>query len=226
MIDQPQSRMSSLRNSPLRPKLRTILIQKKPSLLETPIEPSSANSIAKRRETVVKSLINKFKETTSTQVSLASKRESKMNTPLKLSSMKESFNFKRTQVFQFRNIELTRRTVSKSYENNSVFGDQPSVDRPSARGSPEKAASLVNTSRKHKVSIQNLSAKRPVMDSSSTDATLANLTTRGFSLEERVLKRGFSHAKMESMLPDLLTPTKGRPTVVRTGHKRMQSQRV
>lgn len=226
MIDQPQSKLSSLRNSPLRPKLRTILIQKKPSLLETPIEPSSANSIAKRRETVVKSLINKFKETTSTQVSLASKRENKAQTPIKINSMKETLNFKRTQVFQFRNIELTRRTISKSYENNSVGGDQPSVDRPSARGSPDKAPSLVNTSRKHKVSIQNLSAKRPVMDSSSTDATIANFTTRGFSFEDKVFKRGHSNLRLDSILPEILTPTKVKTVGTRMGHKRIQSQRV
>lgn len=228
MIPQSRSQVTSTRNSPLRPKLRTIVVQKKPSLLETPIEPKSANAIAKRRETVVRSLISKFKDTTSTQISLASKREHKVSvTAQKISSIKETLNFKRTQVFQFRDIQIPRRLISKSYENNSDAVGHQSVDRPSARGSPEKyPSSLTSSSRKNKISFQNLSAKRPAAESGSTDATFGGFTTRGFSFEDKILQRAQKNLRGETLFPEILTPTKIGHKTPNLGHKRIQSQRV
>lgn len=221
--------MGSSNNSPIRPKLRTIVIQKKPSLLETPIEPQSANAIAKRRETVVRSLINKFKDTTSTQISLASKREQKVSmTAQKVGSMKETLNnFKKTQIFQFRNIQIPKRLISKSYENNSDAVGHQSVDRPSARGSPEKhPISLASSSRKNKISFKNLSEKKPAVESGSTDATFGGFTRRGFSFEDKILKRAQQTLRGETIFPEILTPTKISHKTPNLGHKRIQSQRV
>jgi hypothetical protein len=223
-MSQPQSQLYSCRNSPLRPKLRTIVIQKKTNILDIPMEPKSANSLPTGTETGVRSLIGKFKDITITQLPIRSKREEKFNIPIKIPCMKE--HLKKTQTFQLRSIDIPKRLICKSYDNNSDIAEQQSPERRSAICSPEKAFSLVNTSRQNKLSSQDFSVKRSGIESCSIDATSGNQTSRGYSFEDKYHKRAQSYLRADSILPEIQSTTKlsNNPTI--TMHKRIQSQRV